>query len=94
MIRLATLTALAVSSTFVQPVLADDADAVFNYIDQRAEVSAATARQLWEWAELGYQEEKSSQLLQQHWPTRVFLSSPVWRACRRRSWLNLARPGR
>ncbi len=65
MIRLATLTALAVSSTFVQPVLADDADAVFNYIDQRAEVSAATARQLWEWAELGYQEEKSSQLLQQ-----------------------------
>jgi aminobenzoyl-glutamate utilization protein B len=45
--------------------MAIDAEAVFGYIDARAEVSAATARQLWEWAEVGYQEEKSSRLLQQ-----------------------------
>lgn len=34
-------------------------------IDARSEKSAETARKLWEWAEVGYQEEKSSGLLQQ-----------------------------
>ncbi len=34
-------------------------------IDARSEQSADTARKLWEWAEVGYQEEKSSGLLQQ-----------------------------
>lgn len=34
-------------------------------IDARSEQSADTARKLWEWAEVGYQEERSSGLLQQ-----------------------------
>lgn len=43
---------------------ADTAD-VLASIEARSEQSAETARKIWEWAELGYQEEKSSSLLQQ-----------------------------
>ena len=42
-----------------------DSGQLLGYIDARAEVAAATARQLWEWAELGYREEQSTRLLQQ-----------------------------
>ena len=38
---------------------------VLSGIDARYEKTADTARKLWEWAEVGYQEEKSSNLLQQ-----------------------------
>ena len=36
-----------------------------DYLDQRFEVTADTARALWEYAEVGYQETRSSQLLQE-----------------------------
>ncbi len=42
-----------------------DTEKLFGYIDARAEVAAATARQLWEWAEVGYREDRSTRLLQQ-----------------------------
>ncbi len=42
---------------------ADDA-AVLSGIDARYDETATVARQLWEWAEVGYQEERSSNLLQ------------------------------
>ncbi|GAB5489621.1 MAG: M20 family metallopeptidase [Parasphingorhabdus sp.] len=38
---------------------------VLESIEARSAQSAETARKLWEWAEVGYQEEKSSNLLQQ-----------------------------
>ena len=39
-------------------------DAVLADIDARYNETASVARQLWEWAEVGYQEERSSTLLQ------------------------------
>ncbi|MEZ5894399.1 MAG: amidohydrolase [Parvularculaceae bacterium] len=42
---------------------ADDA-AVISRIDARYDETAAVARQIWEWAEVGYQENQSSALLQ------------------------------
>lgn len=41
-----------------------DDKAVLDSIDARYDETAAMARQIWEWAEVGYQEEKSSGLLQ------------------------------
>ena len=45
----------------------DDADtqALLQFIDARAEQSAKLARRLWDYAEVGYQETKSSNLLQE-----------------------------
>lgn len=36
---------------------------ILSHIDARYDETASIARQIWEWAEVGYQEEKSSQLL-------------------------------
>jgi len=44
---------------------ADDTDDIMRFVDSRYEETAAIARDLWEFAEVGYQEEKSSTLLQQ-----------------------------
>ncbi|MEH6409554.1 MAG: amidohydrolase, partial [Hyphomonas sp.] len=38
--------------------------AVLDSIDARYDETAEMARQIWDWAEVGYQEEKSSGLLQ------------------------------
>ena len=46
-------------------VRADDIDDVLGFVDSRYEDTAAIARSLWEYAEVGYQEEKSSGLLQE-----------------------------
>lgn len=46
------------------PTLAIADDAVLARIDARYEETASVARQLWEWAEVGYQEKRSSELLQ------------------------------
>ena len=43
---------------------APDASAVMSKIDARYDETAFVARQLWEWAEVGYQETQSSALLQ------------------------------
>jgi aminobenzoyl-glutamate utilization protein B len=43
---------------------ADDTDGVMRFVDSRYEETAAIARNLWEFAEVGYEEERSSALLQ------------------------------
>lgn len=53
----------ALSFLPVTAFAADD-DAVLSDIDARYDETASVARQLWEWAEVGYQEERSSKLLQ------------------------------
>jgi aminobenzoyl-glutamate utilization protein B len=45
--------------------LADDNDSVMRFVDSRYEHTAELARTLWEYAEVGYLEEKSTALLQQ-----------------------------
>lgn len=45
-------------------VLAQDADEILDFIDSRYEATAGMARTIWEYAEVGYQETKSSNLLQ------------------------------
>ena len=47
------------------PSLAQDKDEILDFIDSRYESTAALARTLWEYAEVGYQETKSSALLQE-----------------------------
>jgi aminobenzoyl-glutamate utilization protein B len=55
-----------VLSLFAGPALAaDSGKGLREFLAQRAERDAEVARSIWEWAEVGYQEEKSSELLQQ-----------------------------
>jgi len=60
---LANLTALFLLSTFC--FAQKSKPEVLQSIDKKADQYAATARQIWEFAEVGFQEEKSSALLQQ-----------------------------
>jgi len=45
-------------------VAATQIDSVLEGIDERYDMTAGMAEKLWDWAELGYQEERSSELLQ------------------------------
>jgi aminobenzoyl-glutamate utilization protein B len=65
MIRHALMLALAAVPVSVQAQPADLMSEISAMIDARSGESARTARQLWEWAEVGYQEQKSSDLLKQ-----------------------------
>lgn len=58
----------ALGAAFSAPVLADNSDNRASLTDMEPgyERTAAVARQLWEWAELGYLENRSSDLLQSH----------------------------
>ncbi len=47
-------------------------DAVLQSVDDRYEMTAGIAQNLWDWAELGYQENRSSQLLQSTLATEGF----------------------
>ena len=59
-------TAIAALAVTASPqVLADDADTVNAAVESAAAGYTTAARQIWEWAEVGYQEERSSALLQQ-----------------------------
>ncbi len=58
------LCAMIVAAHITSPALADDA-AIMQAIDARYDETASVARQIWEWAEVGYQEERSSGLLQE-----------------------------
>lgn len=62
---LLTLAGCALASIAAASGAQPDSEQLLGYIDARAEVAAATARQLWEWAEVGYREEQSTRLLQQ-----------------------------
>jgi aminobenzoyl-glutamate utilization protein B len=44
--------------------LADESEQIIDFVDARYEQTANIARTIWEYAEVGYQEEKSSKLLQ------------------------------
>ncbi|MEZ4984964.1 MAG: amidohydrolase [Saprospiraceae bacterium] len=51
---------------------------VSSHIDAKADLYASTAQQIWNWAELGYQENQSSQALQQLLRAAGFrITSPV-----------------
>ena len=43
---------------------AQDSDAIVDFVDARYESTAEVARRIWEFAEVGYQETASSELLQ------------------------------
>lgn len=59
-------TLLLATAVLMAPTAAKaDTSEILASIEARSEQSAETARKLWEWAEVGYQEEKSSGLLQQ-----------------------------
>lgn len=55
----------ALSMTAVAPALAAEEGEVLSFIDGRYDDTARIARTLWEYAEVGYQETRSSELLQQ-----------------------------
>lgn len=65
MIRYSLIFALAALPASVQAQQTDVMSEISALIDARSGESAKTARKLWEWAEVGYQEEKSSGLLKQ-----------------------------
>lgn len=56
--------ALLVATALNSYAIADDRDDLMSFIDGRYEETADLARSLWEFAEVGYQETKSSNLLQ------------------------------
>ena len=53
----------AITALFAISAIADDANTI-DFVDNRYDATASLARQIWEYAEVGYQEEKSSALLQ------------------------------
>lgn len=65
MIRYALIAALASLPVSAHAQPADIMSDISALVDARSAESAKTARQLWDWAELGYQEQKSSDLLKQ-----------------------------
>lgn len=65
MIRYALIAALASLPASAQAQQTDIMSDISALVDARSAESAKTARQLWDWAELGYQEQKSSNLLKQ-----------------------------
>ena len=65
MIRFSLIFALATLPASAQAQTKDIMSEISAMVDARSGESAKTARQLWEWAEVGYLEEKSSDLLKQ-----------------------------
>ncbi len=65
MVRYALICATLAFSSSVSAQQTDIMSDISTLIDTRSEESAKTARKLWEWAEVGYQEQKSSDLLKQ-----------------------------
>jgi aminobenzoyl-glutamate utilization protein B len=65
MIRYPLILAFASLPAIVQAEEMDVMSQISSLIDARSDESAKTARQIWEWAEVGYQEHKSSDLLKQ-----------------------------
>jgi aminobenzoyl-glutamate utilization protein B len=53
----------AITALFAVSAIADEANTI-DFVDSRYDATASLARQIWEYAEVGYQEEKSSALLQ------------------------------
>ncbi len=69
--RLVYLFALAALPTSIHAQDSKEAEILMG-IDARYDETASVARQIWEWAEVGYQEEKASGLLQQSLRTQGF----------------------
>ncbi len=60
--NVALIAALA-AAHIISPAAADDAE-IMSRIDARYDETASVARQIWQWAEVGYQEKRASGLLQ------------------------------
>ena len=63
---------LTVCAALADPLPERQVDAVIAGIDANYDTNASVAKQLWDWAELGYQETKSSELLQNTLAARGF----------------------
>ncbi|HCL28239.1 MAG TPA: hypothetical protein DIC52_07365 [Candidatus Latescibacteria bacterium] len=55
-----------IALTCTSPITAEPTGDTDDFIDARSDTWAQVALQIWDWAELGYKEERSSALLQQH----------------------------
>ncbi len=64
---------LALLATPAQDVAAQGNDSILDFIDGRYEDTAEMARTIWEYAEVGYQETRSSALLQQELAAEGFV---------------------
>ena len=82
MIRYALIFAAATLPAAAHAQQADVMSEISALIDARSGESAKTARQLWEWAEVGYQEQKSSDLLKQSLKANGFKITPASRKFR------------
>jgi aminobenzoyl-glutamate utilization protein B len=60
-----TLVLSAAALSAQRPPLADDRAAMLRNLDARRDTYAGVAKEIWGFAEVGYQEQKSSALLQQ-----------------------------
>ncbi|MDH3989731.1 MAG: amidohydrolase, partial [Gammaproteobacteria bacterium] len=65
MIRTKLLTIFAMSLLPFGQAFAQNNDSILDFIDGRYEDTAKLARTIWEYAEVGYQETRSSTLLQE-----------------------------
>lgn len=73
---LAPLAALAIVPAAAQDLAAADRTAIAADVDKRTPELAATARTIWGWSEVGYQETKSSALLQAQLKKAGFTVTP------------------
>ena len=76
MIRFSLALALAAVSASAHAQQNDTMAEISALIDARSAQSAQNARQLWEWAEVGYQEQKSSGLLKSELKANGFTITP------------------
>lgn len=76
MIRTALALSLAAIAVPAQAQSSDVMRDISALIDARSDKAAQNARQLWEWAEVGYQEQKSSGLLQSELKAHGFTITP------------------
>lgn len=64
--------ALYASPALAEPLSQTELQTVIAGVDANYDINANIARKLWEWAELGYQEERSTKLLQETLSARGF----------------------
>ena len=68
-----------VSSSF-----ANDANELLRYVDRHGEKFDSLALEIWDCAELGYLESRSSTKLHRFWPPTVLKFRPAWLGFQRR----------
>ena len=63
---------MAASPVAAEPLNETEADAVIASVEAKYDITSNIARKLWEWAEVGYQEERSTKLMQDTLAARGF----------------------